>query len=72
MFELFSLGELKTINLSGLHVPESYLAAITQIAARKNQWSLDKVTFYTNVTKWRNTGFDQISFKYKTSCLLKI
>ncbi|CAF4524772.1 unnamed protein product, partial [Rotaria magnacalcarata] len=30
-------GELKIINLSGLHVPESYLAAIVQIAARKNQ-----------------------------------
>ncbi|CAF3701942.1 unnamed protein product, partial [Rotaria sordida] len=47
-------GELKIINLSGLHVPESYLAAIIQIAARKNRWPLDKVTFYTNVTKWQN------------------
>ncbi|CAF1522285.1 unnamed protein product, partial [Adineta steineri] len=42
-------GELKVINLSGLHVPESYLAAIMQIAARKNQWSLDRTTFYTHM-----------------------
>ncbi len=50
------LGELKIVNLSGLHVPESYLAAITQTAARKNQWPLDKATFYTSVTKWQNIG----------------
>jgi hypothetical protein len=39
-------------------VPESYLAAIIQIAARKNQWPLDKVTFYTHVTKWQNIGLN--------------
>ncbi len=49
-----NLGELKIINLNGLHVPESYLAAIVQTAARKNQWPLDKATFYTQVTQWKN------------------
>ncbi|UJR10037.1 hypothetical protein I4U23_014260 [Adineta vaga] len=46
-------GELKIINLSRLHVPESYLAAIIQIAARKNQWPLDRARFYTDVTNWQ-------------------
>ena len=49
-------GELKTVQLSGLHVPASYLAAVIQTAARKNQWPLDKVTFYTEVTPWLNAG----------------
>ena len=44
--------ELKVVNLGGLHVPGSYLAAIVQTAARKNQWPLDKATFYTDVTSW--------------------
>ena len=50
------LGELKTVQLSGLHVPESYLAAVIQTAARKNQWPLDKVTFSTDLTKWQTNG----------------
>lgn len=60
---LIHLGELKVINLSGLHVPESYLAATMQIAARKNQWPLDKVTFFTNVTKWQTIGLNKFSKK---------
>lgn len=47
------LGDLKVVNLGGLHVPEAYLAAIVQTAARKNQWPLDRATFYTSVTKWQ-------------------
>ncbi|CAF1548071.1 unnamed protein product [Rotaria magnacalcarata] len=62
-------GELKIINLSGLHVPESYLAAIVQIAARKNQWPLDKVTFYTNVTKWQN--IDDVDESLQSICLIE-
>ncbi|CAF4829118.1 unnamed protein product [Rotaria sp. Silwood1] len=62
-------GELKIINLSGLHVPESYLAAILQIAARKNQWPLDKVTFYTNVTKWQN--IDDVDASIQGICLIE-
>lgn len=60
-----NLGELKIMNLSGLHVPESYLAALMQIAARKNQWPLDKVTFYTQVTKWQNTGLNKFILSNK-------
>ncbi|CAF1458544.1 unnamed protein product [Adineta steineri] len=62
-------GELKVINLSGLHVPESYLAAIMQIAARKNQWSLDRTTFYTHVTKWQN--INDIDEPIQNICLIE-
>jgi dynein heavy chain, axonemal len=44
------------VQLSGLHVPGSYLAAVIQTAAGKNQWPLDKVTFYTEVTQWSTAG----------------
>ena len=47
-------GELKTIQLGLLHVPEAFLAAAMQTVARKNQWPLDKVTFRIEVTPWEN------------------
>lgn len=40
--------------LSGLHIPETYLAALVQIACRKNNWPLDRSTLYTKVTKFRD------------------
>lgn len=40
--------------LAGLHVPESYLTAIIQMACRKNGWSLDYSTVYTTVTQYVN------------------
>lgn len=36
--------------LSGLHVPESYLTALVQVACRKQGWPLDRSTLYTSVT----------------------
>lgn len=39
--------------LSGLHVPESYLAAVVQAACRKKGWPLDQSTFHTEVTRYR-------------------
>lgn len=36
--------------LSGLHIPESYLTALVQIACRKNIWPLDRSTLFTEVT----------------------
>lgn len=55
--------------MSGLHVPESYLAAIVQTVARKNQWPLDKTTFYTQVTKWEN--IDDINESIQGICLIE-
>lgn len=45
-------GEPLVIWLSGLHVPESYLTALIQVACRKNNWPLDKSTLFTSVTKY--------------------
>ncbi|GAB1860436.1 Dynein heavy chain 10, axonemal [Camponotus japonicus] len=38
--------------LSGLHVPETYLAALIQIACRKNSWPLDRSVIYTTVSSF--------------------
>jgi len=45
-----SSGEPLVMWLSGLHVPESFLTALVQIACRKNNWPLDRSTLYTVVT----------------------
>jgi dynein heavy chain len=38
--------------LSGLVNPTSFLTAICQVAAQKNQWELDKLVTFTRVTKY--------------------
>ncbi|XP_017781324.1 PREDICTED: dynein heavy chain 10, axonemal [Nicrophorus vespilloides] len=38
--------------LSGLHIPETYLAALVQISCRRNNWPLDRSTLYTSVTHY--------------------
>jgi dynein heavy chain len=40
-----------------------------QTAARKNQWPLDKVTFYTNVTKWQT--IDDVVGSIQGICLIE-
>lgn len=45
-----SSGEPLVIWLSGLHIPESFLTALVQIACRKNNWPLDRSTLFTIVT----------------------
>lgn len=45
-----SSGEPLVMWISGLHVPESFLTALVQIACRKNNWPLDRSTLYTVVT----------------------
>lgn len=56
--------------LSGLHVPESYLTAIVQIACRKNGWSLDHSSLYTAVTQY--TDKDEIHILPETVKLYTI
>ncbi|KAK7874104.1 hypothetical protein R5R35_004648 [Gryllus longicercus] len=41
--------------LPGIHIPESYLTALIQMACRKNRWSLDASTLLTSVTPWRKS-----------------
>ena len=46
-------GEPKVMWLSGLHIPEPYLAALVQTACRSKGWPLDKSIMYTEVTSFR-------------------
>jgi dynein heavy chain len=47
--------------LAGLHAPETYLAALVQMACRHRGWPLDRSTLYTQVrARWlvcTYTGF---------------
>lgn len=38
--------------LAGLHIPETYLAALVQMACRRNSWSLDRSAMYTAVSRY--------------------
>ena len=44
-------GEPAVMWLAGLHIPETYLAALVQTACRSKGWPLDRSTLYTHVTK---------------------
>ena len=44
-------GEPAVMWLSGLQIPETYLAALVQSACRSKGWALDRSTLYTQVTK---------------------
>merc|ERR1719217_1601977 len=43
-------GEPKCMWLSGLHIPETYLAALVQQCCRTKGWALDRSTLYTKTT----------------------
>jgi dynein heavy chain len=45
-------GEPRVMWLSGLHVPETYLAALVQAACKDKGWALDRSTLYTKVTRF--------------------
>ena len=47
--------------LSGLHIPETYTAALVQTACRDKGWPLDKSTLYTKVTRF--TAASQVGEK---------
>jgi hypothetical protein len=42
-------GEPKVMWLAGMHAPETYLAALVQMACRDRGWPLDRSTLYTQV-----------------------
>merc|ERR1719382_393954 len=48
--------EPKVMWLSGLHIPETYLAALVQTVCRKNKWPLDKSTLFTKVTHFKTVN----------------
>jgi dynein heavy chain len=50
----FENGEPKVMWLAGLHIPQTYLAALVQTACREKEWPLDKSIMYTEVTRFRD------------------
>merc|ERR1712196_528506 len=42
------------MGLSYLINPQSFLTSVNQVAAQKNQWELDKLVTFTDVTKWED------------------
>lgn len=49
-------GEPPVIWLSGLHIPETFLAALVQAACRAKGWPLDRSTLYTQVTSLESSA----------------
>merc|ERR1711988_352415 len=47
-------GEPKVMWLSGLHIPETYLAALVQQCCRSKGWALDRSTLFTKTTKMKS------------------
>jgi dynein heavy chain len=63
------IGEPRVMWLSGLHIPETYLAALVQTACREKGWPLDKSTLYTAVTKY--TDVSMVTEKLKFGCYIQ-
>jgi Dynein heavy chain C-terminal domain/Dynein heavy chain AAA lid domain/Dynein heavy chain region D6 P-loop domain len=59
-------GEPAVMWLAGLHIPETYIAALVQTACRQKGWPLDKSTLYTKVTKIVNPA--DVTEKPKFGC----
>jgi len=68
-FESWSTrGEPKVMWLSGLHCPETYIAALIQSACRLKGWPLDASAMYTEVTEF--TREDDIRTKPDLGCYI--
>ncbi|DBA95316.1 TPA: Dynein heavy chain cytoplasmic [Trebouxia sp. C0006] len=61
-------GEPAVMWLSGLHTPETYIAALVQSASRDKGWSLDKTTLYTKLTKLTDPA--QVAEKPRHGCYI--
>ncbi|KAG5670791.1 hypothetical protein PVAND_001030 [Polypedilum vanderplanki] len=61
-----SSGEPLVMWLSGLHVPESFLTALVQIACRKNNWPLDRSTLFTVITDFNDP--DDVEDRPESGC----
>ncbi|XP_030371764.1 dynein heavy chain 10, axonemal [Scaptodrosophila lebanonensis] len=59
-------GEPLVMWLSGLHIPQSYLTALVQIACRRNAWPLDRSTLFTYVTSYADP--DDVEERPPTGC----
>jgi len=59
-------GEPIVMWLAGLHIPESYLAALVQVTCRARNWSLDKSVMYTNVSVFTEASEIESPMAYGT------
>ncbi|XP_058809033.1 dynein axonemal heavy chain 10 [Phymastichus coffea] len=55
--------------LSGLHNPETYLAALVQMACRKNNWPLDRSVIYTAVSPFGKA--EQVEERPEEGCYVQ-
>ncbi|KAK0163654.1 hypothetical protein PV327_007315 [Microctonus hyperodae] len=67
--EWANCNEPTVIWLSGLDNPQTYLAALVQMACRKNNWPLDKSVTYTAVTKFAKA--DEVEEKPDQGCYVQ-
>jgi len=63
------VGEPRVMWLSGLHIAETYIAALVQSACRRQGWPLDKSTLYTKVT--RIIDPDSVTEKLEDGCYIQ-
>jgi dynein heavy chain len=47
------IGEPKVMWISGLQIPETFIAALVQSTCRAKGWPLDRSTVYTQVTPYQ-------------------
>ena len=61
-------GEPKVMWLSGLKIPETFLAAVVQTTCRRKKWPLDKSTLFTKVTKFVKA--DEVTERLEDGCYI--
>lgn len=61
-------GQPKVVWLSGLHIPQTFLAALVQTACRQKGWPLDKSTLYTKVTSYMTP--EEVPEKLEMGCYI--
>jgi len=59
-------GELKVMWMSGLQIPETFIAALVQSTCRAKGWPLDRSTVYTEVTPYMT--IEEVNEKPKEGC----
>jgi len=59
-------GEPTVMWMSGLQIPETFIAALVQSTCRAKGWPLDRCTVYTQVTSY--TSPDEVKEKPKEGC----
>jgi len=62
-------GEPLVMWLSGLSIPETFLAAVVQTTCRRKRWPLDKSTLYSKVTSFVN--HEDVAERLEDGCYIR-